>query len=164
MAIRANLAGATFRRAALSGLMALAMAAPTAWAQEEAPAAQAPGITGGDLIGYGSIHHPTIGRDGMVVSQNKIAARIGAEILRKGGNAVDATVAVAIAETLTLPRAGNIGGGGYMLVYNAKDKSTTAIEYYGQAPLAVTPDLLLDANGKLDRNNCLLYTSPSPRD
>src|SRR5678815_6073615 len=101
MAIRANLAGATFRRAALSGLMALAMAAPTAWAQEEAPAAQAPGITGGDLIGYGSIHHPTIGRDGMVVSQNKIAARIGAEILRKGGNAVDATVAVAISETLT---------------------------------------------------------------
>jgi gamma-glutamyltranspeptidase/glutathione hydrolase len=157
MAIRANLAGVTFRRAALSGLMALAMASPAAWAQEEAPAAQAPGITGGDLIGYGSIHHPTIGRGGMVVSQNKVAARIGAEILRKGGNAVDATVAVAIAETLTLPRAGNIGGGGYMLVYNAKDKSTTAIEYYGQAPLGVTPDLLLGADGKFDRSKVLSF-------
>jgi len=157
MASRADLAGVGLKRAVLSGLMALAMAAPAAWAQEEAPAAQATGVTGGDLIGYGSIHHPTIGRDGMVVSQNKIAARIGAEILRKGGNAVDAAVAVAIAETLTLPRAGNIGGGGYMLVYNAKDKSTTAIEYYGQAPLAVTPDLLLDANGKFDRAKVLSF-------
>src|SRR4051794_2964030 len=112
MISRADPAGVSFKRVVLSGLMALALVAPAARAQEEAPAAQPPGVTGGDLIGYGSIHHPTIGRDGMVVSQNKIAARIGAEILRKGGNAVDATVAVAIAETLTLPRAGNIGGGG----------------------------------------------------
>ena len=145
-------------RAALVGALTLSLSA--AWplavlAQEEAPAA-ATG-TGGDLIGYGSIHHPTIGRDGMVVSQNKIAARIGAEILRKGGNAVDASVAVAIAETLTLPRAGNIGGGGYMLFYNAADKTTTAIEYYGQAPLGVTPDLLLGADGKLDRSKVLSF-------
>ncbi len=159
MAGHANPASVSLKRLALSGLMALALAAPSpaAWAQEEARAAQAPGITGGDLIGYGSIHHPTIGRDGMVVAQNKIAARIGAEILRKGGNAVDAAVAVAIAETLTLPRAGNIGGGGYMLVYNAADKSTTAIEYYGQAPLGVTPDLLLDADGKFDRAKVLSF-------
>jgi gamma-glutamyltranspeptidase/glutathione hydrolase len=153
---RAN-PGRGLGRVVLSGVMALAMAAPGAWAQEAAPAAQAPGITGGDLIGYGSIHHPTIGRDGMVVSQNKIAARIGADILRRGGNAVDAAVAVGIAETLTLPRAGNIGGGGYMLVYNAADKSTTAIEYYGQAPLAVTPELLLGADGKFDRAKVLSF-------
>jgi gamma-glutamyltranspeptidase/glutathione hydrolase len=137
----------------LSGTLALSLVvAPVAgYAQEtEAPAPGAVG--GGDLIGYRSIHHPTIGRDGMVVAQNKLAARIGAEILRKGGNAVDAAVAVGFAETMTLPRAGNIGGGGYMLVYNAADKTTTAIEYYGQAPLNVQPDLLLGADGKLDRD------------
>ncbi|MGH6964031.1 MAG: hypothetical protein ACREE0_06080, partial [Phenylobacterium sp.] len=65
MVSRTDLAGVSFKRVVVSGLMALAMAAPAARAQEEAPAAQAPGVTGGDLIGYGSIHHPTIGRDGM---------------------------------------------------------------------------------------------------
>ena len=122
-------------------------------AQEDGP----PIAGGGDLIGYGSIHHPTIGRDGMVVAQNKIAARIGAEVLRRGGNAVDASVAVAFAETLTLPRAGNIGGGGYMLFYKAADQTTTAIEYYGEAPHGVTPDLLLGPGGKVDRNKVLSF-------
>jgi gamma-glutamyltranspeptidase/glutathione hydrolase len=147
-------AGAWSRRI-LNGILAVALgAAPlAARAQEEAP----PVASGGDLIGYGSIHHPTIGRDGMVVSQNKIAARIGAAVLRRGGNAVDASVAVAIAETLTLPRAGNIGGGGYMLVYNAADQTTTAIEYYGEAPHGVTPDLLLGADGKVDRSKVLSF-------
>ena len=141
-------------RVVSSLLLAFVLAAPLVRAQDEVPL---PANTGGDLIGYNSIHHPTIGRDGMVVSQNKIAARIGAEILRKGGNAVDATVAVAIAETLTLPRAGNIGGGGYMLIYNAKDKTTTAIEYYGQSPLGVKGDLLLGADGKVDRAKVLSF-------
>jgi gamma-glutamyltranspeptidase/glutathione hydrolase len=147
-------AGAWSRRI-LNGILAVALgAAPlAARAQEEAP----PVASGGDLIGYGSIHHPTIGRDGMVVSQNKIAARIGAAVLRRGGNAVDASVAVAIAETLTLPRAGNSGGGGYMLVYNAADQTTTAIEYYGEAPHGVTPDLLLGADGKVDRSKVLSF-------
>ena len=142
-------------RRILSGALALSLGvAPlAARAQDEAP----PLASGGDLVGYSSIHHPTIGRDGMVVSQNKIAARIGAEVLRKGGNAVDASVAVAIAETLTLPRAGNIGGGGYMLVYNAADATTTAIEYYGEAPHGVTPDLLLGADGRLDRTKVLSF-------
>lgn len=130
----------------LAGSLAFA---PVAGLAQEAPTAR-PAVGGGDLIGYGSIHHPTIGRDGMVVAQSEIAARIGADILRKGGNAVDAAVAVGFAETMTLPRAGNIGGGGYMLVYMAQDKSTTAIEYYGQAPLAVTRDLLLGADGDVD--------------
>ncbi|HEX3363908.1 gamma-glutamyltransferase [Phenylobacterium sp.] len=159
MADRIGVSRLKVARAALAGVLTLSLS--VGWplavlAQEEALAVPAVG-TGGDLIGYGSIHHPTIGRDGMVVSQNKIAARIGAEILRKGGNAVDASVAVAIAETLTLPRAGNIGGGGYMLFYNAADKTTTAIEYYGEAPHGVTPDLLLGADGKLDRAKVLSF-------
>lgn len=138
-------------RTALSGVLTLSLA--LAWplagvAQEESGAGRLE-RTGGDLIGYASIHHPVVGRDGMVVSQNKIASRIGADILAKGGNAVDAAVAVGIAETLTLPRAGNIGGGGYMLVYDAASKKTTAIEYYGEAPRAVTPDFLLGPDNRV---------------
>ncbi len=106
--------------------------------------------TGGDIVGYGQIHNPTIGRQGMVVAQNTIAAKIGAEILRQGGNAVDAAVAVGFAEAVTLPRAGNIGGGGYMVVHMAKTNQTITIEYYGEAPKATTPDLLLGANGRSD--------------
>ena len=68
------------------------------------------------LLEYPSIHHPTVGMKGMVVSQNEIASQVGAAILRQGGNAVDAAVAVGFALAVTLPRAGNIGGDGFMLV------------------------------------------------
>lgn len=142
------------RMALVASLIIGLQAASPAFAQEEV----APNVaTGGDLVGYNSIHHPAIGRDGMVVAQSKIAARIGAQILRQGGNAVDAAVAVGIAETLTLPRAGNLGGGGYMLVYDAATKKTVAIEYYGQAPMAVTPDFLLGADGKPDDDKIMSF-------
>ena len=111
--------------------------------------------TGGDIVGYGEIHHPVIGRGGMVVSQNGYGATVGVDILRKGGNAVDAAVAVAFAEAVSLARAGNLGGGGYMLIHMAardgKPATTVAIDYYSIAPHRVTPGLLLDANGKFDR-------------
>lgn len=146
-------------RLALVSALVVGLQAPLALpglAQEAV--APARGVaTGGDLVGYNSIHHPAIGRDGMVVAQSKTAARIGAEILRKGGNAVDAAVAVGIAETMTLPRAGNIGGGGYMLVYDAKTRKTFAIEYYGQAPNAVTPDLLLGEDGKISEAKVMSF-------
>ncbi|KAB2850172.1 MAG: gamma-glutamyltransferase, partial [Sphingopyxis terrae] len=66
------------------------------------------------LLEYPSIHSPTVGTRGMVVSQNAIASEVGAKILREGGNAVDAAIAVGFALSVTLPRAGNIGGDGYM--------------------------------------------------
>ncbi len=112
------------------------------------------GPSGGDIVGYDQIHHPEIGRGGMVVSQNEIATRVGTGILRKGGNAVDAAVAVGFALAVTLPRAGNVGGGGYMVVHMAAEgkrpAQTIAINYYGQAARATTPDLLLDDKGKFD--------------
>lgn len=137
--------------------LSLAIGPQAAWAQDEGPPSGAIAQTGGDLIGYRSIHHPVIGRDGMVVSQNKIASRIGADILAKGGNAVDAAVAVGIAETLTLPRAGNLGGGGYMLIYDAATRKTVAIEYYGQAPLEVTPDFLLGPDNKVSNDKVMSF-------
>ncbi|MFN9848817.1 MAG: gamma-glutamyltransferase [Alphaproteobacteria bacterium] len=144
-------------RVALAGALALSLAVgPPVLAQNEA-APSAISRTGGDLIGYRSIHHPVIGRDGMVVAQSRTAARIGVDILARGGNAVDAAVAVGLAETMTLPRAGNIGGGGYMLVYDAASKKTVAIEYYGQAPLGVTPDFLLGADQKVSEAKVMSF-------
>ncbi|RJX70903.1 gamma-glutamyltransferase [Tsuneonella suprasediminis] len=140
-----------------SPLAAKQPAPPVAQAPAAAPTQeQAYSRTGGDIVGYDSIHHPVIGHGGMVVSQNAYGTRAGAEILRRGGNAVDAAVTVALVEAVSLARAGNIGGGGFMLIHMAaadgKPASTTAIDYYGVAPRKVTPDLLLDANGKFDRD------------
>lgn len=133
---------------------ALAMLIATPLAAQEEPQAPPQRGSGGDIVAYDQIHKPAIARGGMVVSQNKIAAGVGAEILRKGGNAVDAAVATAFALAVTLSRAGNIGGGGYMLVHMAakdgKPAQDIAIDYYGQASRNTTPDLLLGANGRLD--------------
>jgi len=75
-------------------------------------------------LDYQSKSHPVIGQDFMVVSQNIHATEVGYEILKKGGNAVDASVAVGFALAVTLPRAGNLGGGGFILIY---DKDTEKI-------------------------------------
>lgn len=144
-------------RIVMAGVLALSLiGGPPALAQDEAAA---PDIsrTGGDLIGYSSIHHPVIGRDGMVVTQSRTAARIGADILARGGNAVDAAVAVGLAATMTLSRAGNIGGGGYMLIHEAASKTTIAIEYYGQAPFGVTPDFLLGTDHKVSEAKVMSF-------
>lgn len=89
-----------------------------------------------DLLNYPSIHHPVVGEKGMVVSQNAIASRVGADILSQGGNAVDAAVAVGFALAVTLPRAGNLGGDGFMLVHVAGEHRTYAIDYRSTAPQA----------------------------
>jgi gamma-glutamyltranspeptidase/glutathione hydrolase len=96
------------------------------------------------------MHHPVYGTDGMVTSQHLIAAEIGAQILEEGGNAVDSAVAVGFALAVTLPRAGNIGGGGFMLVYDAESMTTIAIDYREMAPLTATRDMFLDADGNAD--------------
>jgi gamma-glutamyltranspeptidase/glutathione hydrolase len=86
----------------------------------------------------------------MVVAQEAIAARIGADILKKGGNAVDAAVATAFALAVTYPRAGNIGGGGFMVIHSAERKENVAIDYRETAPAATTSDIFLGADGKPD--------------
>ena len=93
---------------------------------------------------------PIIARNGMVVAQESRAARIGIEILDRGGNAVDAAVAVGFALAVTYPRAGNIGGGGFMVIHLAKDNRDTAIDYRETAPAAATPTMFLDAKGEPD--------------
>ena len=86
----------------------------------------------------------------MIVSQEAAASRVGLDILKRGGNAVDAAVAVGFALAVTLPRAGNLGGGGFMLIYRADLNRTIAIDYRETAPAATTKDVFLDANGEAD--------------
>ena len=93
---------------------------------------------------------PVVAQQGMVVTQEKQASRIGADILAKGGNAVDAAVAVGFALAVTLPRAGNLGGGGFMVLHRAETGENIAIDYRETAPAAATPDMFLDADGKAD--------------
>ena len=90
----------------------------------------------------------------MVVAQETKAAKIGADVLRRGGNAVDAAVAVGYALAVTYPVAGNIGGGGFMVIHLAKTKRDPArdiaIDYRETAPAATTRNAFLDANGQAD--------------
>jgi gamma-glutamyltranspeptidase/glutathione hydrolase len=96
---------------------------------------------------------------GMVVAQERIAAQVGADILRQGGNAVDAAVATGFALAVTYPRAGNIGGGGFMVIHSAGRNEDVAIDYRETAPAAITSDIFLGADGKPDpdksRNSAL---------
>ncbi len=103
------------------------------------------------IVEYNSINHPVIDDKGMVVSQRMIASEVGAKILKKGGNAVDAAVATGLALAVVLPRAGNLGGGGFMVVYLKEEDKTIAIDYREKAPSAATRDLFLDKNGDYDR-------------
>ncbi|HEY7382891.1 MAG TPA: gamma-glutamyltransferase [Beijerinckiaceae bacterium] len=93
---------------------------------------------------------PAIAGHGMVASQEAKATRIGVDILEKGGNAVDAAVAVGFALAVTLPRAGNLGGGGFMMVHLAERNETVAIDYRETAPAAATRDMFLDDKGEPD--------------
>jgi gamma-glutamyltranspeptidase / glutathione hydrolase len=94
--------------------------------------------------------HPVVAEHGMVVAQEKTAARIGADILRRGGNAVDAAVATGFAMAVTYPRAGNIGGGGFMIIHSAERHEDVAIDYRETAPAATTPGIFLGPGGKPD--------------
>ena len=97
----------------------------------------------------------------MVVSQNSIATRVGQDILARGGNAVDATVAVGFALAVTLPRAGNLGGSGFMLAHMAEEQKTMALDYRSTAPLAATVEQFKNPDGSMDRNK-LTFGPMSP--
>lgn len=93
---------------------------------------------------------PVRGKHSMVASQHELASKIGVEIMKKGGNAVDAAIAVALALAVVYPEAGNLGGGGFMLI-RLKNGTATSIDYREMAPLSATRDVFLDKNGELIR-------------
>lgn len=91
-------------------------------------------------------------RHGMVASEEARATRIGVEILRQGGNAVDAAVAVGFALAVTLPESGNLGGGGFMVIRLADRDRATTIDYRETAPASATRDMFLNEKGEPDPN------------
>ncbi|HXL69404.1 MAG TPA: gamma-glutamyltransferase [Xanthobacteraceae bacterium] len=115
-----------FFRIAVIGFLAAALAAPAAHSDA-----------------------PVLAKSGMVVSEEPLATSVGVEILRKGGNAVDAAVAVGFALAVTLPRAGNIGGGGFMVIHLA-GRDQAAIDYRETASRAITARSFLDNKGEVD--------------
>ncbi|MGK0189636.1 MAG: gamma-glutamyltranspeptidase/glutathione hydrolase, partial [Verrucomicrobiales bacterium] len=94
-----------------------------------------------------AIVHPVAGYGGMVATQDAHATKAAADVLVEGGNAVDAAVTAGFALAVTLPRAGNIGGGGFMIIHLADARKQIAIDYREKAPLAAHRDMFLDERG-----------------
>ena len=140
MTLRACPARSAFRLVTFALLMAIGLPPLTqAFAQD--------GGLGAGALPYTS-EQPVRARNGMVVSLHHLAADVGLDILKAGGNAVDAAVATGFALAVVYPFAGNIGGGGFMLL-RMHDGKTTFIDYREQAPLAATADMYLDAQGNV---------------
>ncbi len=98
-----------------------------------------------------AIVHPEVGRNGMVVSQHYLATNAGHSILEEGGNAYDAAIAVAFALAVVLPRAGNIGGGGFMVMFDEASQESYSIDYRETAPEAATKDMFLNSDGSVNK-------------
>lgn len=125
----------------LSGAISLAVAAPVL-AKDTAGA--------NALMSYDAIHHPVMAEKGMVSAQDRIAAEVGRDILARGGNAIDAAVATGFALAVTHPQAGNLGGGGFMMVHLAETGEVIALDFREMAPAGATRDMYLDADGEVD--------------
>src|SRR5690348_5661890 len=131
----------TSRMTRFAAVLATLLVSGAALAQAPAPA---------PIITQPSRFQPVLAKNGMVASQEKRATRVGVEILKVGGNAIDAAVAVGFALAVTHPQAGNLGGGGFMLVHLAARNETIAIDYRETAPAAMTREAFLDAKGEAD--------------
>ena len=105
-------------------------------------------VTSSSPPAWGAAMRPVHAQHAMVTSVHELASRAGVEMIEAGGNAVDAAVAVGFALAVVHPQAGNLGGGGFMLIRTA-DGQTHFIDYREQAPAKATPDMYLDAEGKV---------------
>ncbi|MCY3566114.1 MAG: gamma-glutamyltransferase [Gammaproteobacteria bacterium] len=126
--------------------------------------AQSQGAANQSIIRYDSIHHPVLATGGVVVSQNEAASEVGRQVLLEGGNAVDAAVAMGFALAVTLPRAGNLGGSGFMLVRQSDAGSpddVVALDFRSTAPMAARSADFIDADGEV-RYEELTYGARAP--
>jgi gamma-glutamyltranspeptidase / glutathione hydrolase len=124
---------------ALAGAIVLGLLAPVSGLAQQT-----------SVDGERDLVHPVHGRSGMVATQEATATRIGLEVLRSGGNAVDAAATVAFALAVSLPRAGNLGGGGFMVVHDAASGETVAIDYRERSGGHAFRDMFLDEKGEAD--------------
>ncbi|MDT5263171.1 MAG: gamma-glutamyltranspeptidase / glutathione hydrolase, partial [Acidobacteriota bacterium] len=101
-------------------------------------------------VAFAASPEPVRAPHGMVASTSRIASQVGVDVLRRGGNAVDAAIAVAFSLAVTYPAAGNLGGGGFMLI-RLRDGRTTAIDYREMAPASANRNVYLDEHGELKK-------------
>ena len=148
--------------AIISFLLSLTVAVPvSAGAPAPAPAGGAvkgPYNMGNvGIVRYEDVFHPVVGRRGMVSSQNAEATQVGLDILKAGGNAIDASVAVGFALAVTLPRAGNLGGGGFMVLHSTDKGESAALDYREMAPTGVTAKHFLNDDGSKKEDAAKLW-------
>jgi gamma-glutamyltranspeptidase/glutathione hydrolase len=138
--------------ATLTAALFIALAPPAAAQTQAAANATAKSDFAGanSLLSYPSLFHPVVAEHGIVVAQDKLAAEVGRDILAKGGNVVDAAVATGFALAVTHPQAGNIGGGGFMMIKLADQEDVIAIDYREKAPSAASRDMFLNDEGEVD--------------
>jgi len=103
------------------------------------------------IVDYQTRFLPVVAKNGMVVGPEKLAAEVGRQILQRGGNAIDAAVATGFALAVSYPRAGNLAGGGFMLIHLADQNRQTLIDYRETAPAAASHDMYIDKDGKINR-------------
>lgn len=133
----------TFKRISLHLAVALSLGLLLTPCQAQTSATAIKYDTGNDIIS------PVHARHGMVATEQALASQVGLDILKRGGNAVDASIAVGFALAVVLPNAGNIGGGGFMLIHDAKSGKDVALDFREMAPALASRDMYLDANGKV---------------
>ncbi|NMM76900.1 gamma-glutamyltransferase [Rhodococcus sp. SRB_17] len=149
------------RHTLLASSLALALASLAACSntpQQMPPAAATPAVVQQTAAAQAAsaaydfdmdVFHPVVARNGMVATEQELASRIGLDILKSGGNAVDAAVGIGFALAVALPNAGNLGGGGFMVVYDAKTGKSVALDFREVAPGKATRDMYLDAKGNV---------------
>ena len=113
------------------------------------PATNASQLAANRYDSSNDIFHPVYGKNGMVASEQGLATQVGLDILKQGGNAIDAAVAVGFALAVVLPNAGNIGGGGFMVLHDDKTGKDVAIDFREIAPAKASRDMYLDNQGKV---------------
>ena len=137
---------------ALAVLAACSSPPPAAPPQASAPVAAPTAAAQAAAAAYDfdmDVFHPVVAHNGMVASEQALASQIGLDILKAGGNAVDAAVAVGFALAVALPNAGNIGGGGFMMVHDAKSGKDVALDFREVAPAAASRDMYVGPDGKV---------------
>lgn len=105
------------------------------------------------IVRYQDVFSPVVAENGMVSTQNTLATEVGVDILKQGGNAIDAAVAVGFTLAVTLPRAGNLGGGGFMVFHSNQKQQSYAIDYRETAPTGVTAQHFLTEAGEKNRQS-----------
>lgn len=142
----------THKKTLLFTILCTALLVNTVSARQPEPAVAPPSASVQAALHYDGqldVFHPVVARNGMVASEQQLASEVGLQVLQQGGNAVDAAVAMGFALAVVLPNAGNLGGGGFMLLHDAARQKSHALDFRETAPASAHRDLYLDEMGEV---------------